>query len=262
MSDESNAADQNKESNYKHDPANDMSSKRSQLREWSIVLLTAAIVTVMVWQTVLAIHRNASAEKQTGKIIAEGKRLSDAGERSAAAIEDSVAHAEETTRQTLEESRKSLNATIETARNDQRAWLGVVKPTIALPPNQKPTISVVIKNFGQSPALKVGYTLHLAWRPAGTPFTPDLSRDPKDKLSALVQPGEETTAEPTDPLPILADEQWAENVRARKTDVYISGEVHYTDIFDREHRTTFAYQLLSPSPPSKWRLLLDGNTAD
>ena len=234
-----------------------------------IVWFTGVIAACAIVQGFFAYYQrqdSIESSKQTQAIVDTQEDIAGythasalAAQQAATAIENSVVQAEDATRQTLDESRKSLDATIEIARNDQRAWLGVVTPTLSLPP-QKPNVFMVIKNFGRSPALNVGYTIHLMWKEPGPEIKPDVSREHNSKLAAVVQPGEELTAEPA--KPISMSEEWVRRVRATELTVYMCGEVHYSDIFDREHHTTFAYELLSPGPPSKWLLLTEGNTAD
>jgi len=200
----------------------------------------------------------ANAGKQTDRIIAEDRRLADANEKVARGMTDSVSQAKLATNKSLDQSRKSLEATIEMSRNDQRAWLGLVNPHGEILADSPLRVTVVLRNFGRTPALNVRPKGRLHWQPAGEPFKPcDLTTD-RAANCGILQPTEEVTLPFLEHKPLTKDD--AASILSRQFSLYLYGEVRYDDIFEGHHCVTFAYE--AAPDLNAWQDIATYSTAD
>jgi hypothetical protein len=156
---------------------------------------------------------------QTDRIIA-------ADERIARGIENTVGQAN-----------KSFNASLETARTDQRAWVGVVKLNsfnFKTGPNYFIPFDIV--NSGKTPALNVRTKATLKTLEKGTQFIPTYQPPTTVPSLSVVQPQMhmELTTLPID----ISASQFA-NIKNGRGILYAYGDITYDDIFGKSHETTF-----------------------
>jgi hypothetical protein len=148
--------------------------------------------------------------------------------------------------------------------NDQRAWVGQ-----ALPVDQsKPTITegavlpvaIVLLNFGRSPALGLQHRLAYDIQPSGQqlkPVYPPLTGELAS--NSVLQPGGKSVVGfARKERPLTRAE--VDAITSRTKVLYLYGKATYTDVFERPHKTTFAYRF-DPSA-SSWVFNDTYNAAD
>jgi hypothetical protein len=196
---------------------------RREFPKWTdiaIVILTGGIVFLAYMQ-----HRDmADAGTQTDKIIASDERF-------AKAMEDSVAQA-----------KRGLDASIETSRIDQRAWVGPTgNVSLNLKPNEQVKFRIFLTNRGKTPALHLHSDMTGKSILTKTPITftyPPFAPDALISESA-VQPGEQFLMDSVG-NPILEQSQ-IDAIKRGEVTLYIYGKLLYQDIFGEKHHTTFCY---------------------
>jgi hypothetical protein len=162
------------------------------------------------------------AGKQTDRIIVADERL-------ATAMENSVLQA-----------KNSLQATIDQAQRDQRAWVGPNGNTSSqFRPNEEAKFVVVVTNTGKSPALHTyaEYTGKSILKGSPMDFTYPSVVDIAIHSSTVLQPG------------MLLYLNSAKNPTLNQTQInmlqsgemiaYIFGKIRYEDIFGKTHHTKF-----------------------
>ena len=149
----------------------------------------------------------------------------------------------------------ALSETIELMKNDQRAWVGGIEPRLDAGPPIKAIIA--LRNFGQSPALKIKSKVELRIKGLQE-VPPDPPPVEGPGSTSVLQPTQEMTTDCTPDKPVgIAD------ITGRKVAAYFVGRIEYEDIFEESHHTTFAY-IFKPVPGDRgtWTSLKSGNTAD
>ena len=185
-----------------------------------------------VFQIYLMNYSAKQATVQTERMINEADRIADSIERS------------------FEQSKKSLDASMEMLRRDQRAWVGPVKvmPAWRDPTNKPifikegfaPQFEVVITNSGKSPAGKVRIWIKFDTIPAAREFFPNYGLPQKQSV-AVIQPQQISSMPVSAPQPISA--VGIDNIQSRKSILYLFGKITYEDIFNTQHSTTFCMTL-------------------
>ena len=152
----------------------------------------------------------------------------------------------------LNQSKSALQATIDIARQDQRAWIG----TIAILPEFKDATNnpiyikegfpakfeVVLTNSGKSPALKVRSQVRFITRPSEIKFSPDYGKSLHPESVSVIQPQEKSNLPaPPAPKPFAALD--IDAYKSRKWILYLFGKITYEDIFRIPHRTNFCFYL-------------------
>lgn len=134
---------------------------------------------------------------------------------------------------------RSIAATQESARLDERAWVGVsgisnLKYTVGQPPG----VTITIVNSGKTPARDVFLEHEQTWIPAGQPL-PEIAQPHIRSIRSLqtLNPGQQSLALVYLILP-LTQEQF-DAIRLRKQIVYIRLSVAYRDQFGVGHKTNY-----------------------
>ncbi len=113
--------------------------RKTGLHDWIMVAFTGVLTLVAIGQATIAWQNSKSGTEQMGRVIDAANRIDDAADsfsRSAAAINGGIASAvqklqtqtekmDSARTSTEENSKKSLQATIDTFHQEQRAWLGI-----------------------------------------------------------------------------------------------------------------------------------------
>ena len=212
--------------------------KKITLTDWIIACAAAAIffTSLLQWIAISGQWKEMqSASKQTDRLI-------DAAERIKTSMESSV-----------EQNKKVLDASIEIARRDQRAWIGPVQVVPAWrDPTNKPIyikdgfpakFEVVITNSGKSPARKVRTLIKFDTIPADRKFSPNYGLLQKQSV-VIIQP-QQRFRMPTPPSqPVSASD--IDTIENGKAILYLFGKITYEDIFKTQHSTTFC-MTLAPS---------------
>jgi len=233
-----------------------------------LLIVTALQVLILVRQTdILGLQRKDAIEagKQTQAIAQANEKAARANERTARAMENTVAQSKaalkatvEQGRQSLRQSRAALEGTLTMSRNDQRAWVGAMRPHGEIVADSPLKVTIILKNLGRTPALNVSYKARLHWQPFSEPFKPhDLSTD-SSTARGLLQPTEEVTLPLVEPKPLTKEE--VGTIISREFTLYLYGEVSYDDVFAKHHRLKFAYHT-TPTLDG-WQEVDAYNTAD
>lgn len=184
---------------------------------------------------------------ESGRLILATKEIREAlikaVERNDENMRINLAQASEAMKRNDEQSRKALEAAIQNARMDTRAWVGVVTYT---PPrcveNNRPTfyaagcnaiMGVNIVNSGKSIATNYRLMLGGILLPADVPFRAHYT-DPPSRSVTVLQPGMQVSSY-TAPFSKPITQEMVEAVRTGKAMVYIFGNLEYNDIFGLRH---------------------------
>jgi hypothetical protein len=166
-------------------------------------------------------------------------------ERMAKASENSIKTIEKT-------AKEALDASIESSRIDQRAWVSLMFPIetadkAKIQPNGMIEFVLKFKNTGKTPALKISYDPLLLFRPPSAGF-PDYDHETSENVyyrisgiheAALLAPGEETRIAFPGFREIFVGPSQIDLMNNHETILYIVGKVTYRDIFpDTPQRTT------------------------
>lgn len=200
----------------------------------SIATLLAICVTATVYYFQLKEMREATAAS---------KKSADAATSAAKSAEETVKLAKEH------------------AHTDMRAWVLVSGASIEAPieANKPITVSVIVQNFGKTPAFDVYIEV---WS-AGTNET-DPKKFKRPKLGSIpsafsAAPGVPLTAT-ADP-PLVIDEGWVERLKRGESRLYAYGKVTYKDVFKEPHTTEFCL-FQYPFGGILFAPYQDGNSAD
>lgn len=174
---------------------------------WATIVIAVAAV-IQVWEII-------DSGRQTDKIIA-------ADERVAAAMEGAVGL-----------GNTSLQATQNSFRDDQRAWLAPVSGTTTLDEAHALRVDVIYTNLGKTPALEV--TTILGWKsiPAGQPIQIAYGPLIKRVNSGTMYPnGKAGMFAKTDAVPSKHE---LDAIQSGRTVFYFFGSIDYKDVFGRKH---------------------------
>ena len=187
-----------------------------------------------IFQICLMKYTAKQATVQTERLIAEANRIANSIEK------------------TLEQSKKSLDASIEMARRDQRAWIGPIEVTpawrdaannpIFIKEGASAVFGVVIVNSGKSPALKVKSKIKFITLPADREFAPNYDKLQSQSSVVVIQPQMRLTV----PTALSSKAVTASDINIIKNGgaiLYLFGEITYEDVFKIPHLTTFCMAL-------------------
>jgi hypothetical protein len=211
--------------NQEQTDVKNLEDRIKQAEKW-MILLTGAIAFFALCQVVVAVlqwREMIDSGAQTDKIIA-------ADERIAKAMENTIGQAQ-----------KSLDAAIEQNRLDQRAWVGDVRvSSFELKAGETPTLFIIVRNSGKTPALDFTDTIttsivnrgQVPSIPQGQPQVP--------RIMDNLQPNAEMWLPvlPVPPLLNITEEQIRRFHNAESV-IYILGKLSYKDVFRQNHITTF-----------------------
>jgi hypothetical protein len=160
------------------------------------------------------------------------------------------------------QTKRSLDATIEQARLDQRAWVGFVgmgnfevKSGVPLP-----VFSIQVKNNGKTPALQFASHVMIRTFQKNEQFQPLFTAPNTPASIDVLQPNMEVLLNTATGNAIVTDIDIA-RLHAKEVTLYVFGLLTYTDVFKRLHQTTFCVYV---DPLSLKSVLTCGtyNTAD
>lgn len=156
---------------------------------------------------------------------------------------------------------QTYQSTVDTAKKQLRAYLGLETITLELPsardPHYEPTpikagtietdfVVLTIKNFGSTPALQV--TARANWK--SLPFLhqppldftfPDLDQNVPKELDLITS---KTVVDPSESwITRVAIHDITPFLKAarKKSSLYIYGHIDYTDIYGKDHHSNFCY---------------------
>lgn len=210
--------------------------RQPRLTDWIMAIATVAIFFMgflQWWAITGQWGEMQSASKQTDRMINEANRIANSMEK------------------TLEQSKKALDASIEMWRQDQRAWVGIVKATapafkedsrrVHIKEGEKIAFGVVITNSGKTPARKFRAIAGHRVLPSKAPFVPDYPKTMEFQSSAIIQPGMRRIVYFTRQETLT--KEIIDAIKSKQAILYAYGTMHYEDIFGIPHKTTFCISL-------------------
>jgi hypothetical protein len=225
--------------------------------EWVNVFLTAVIAAMSVVGTFLVIQGGKdtarirdAAEKQAcaaNKSAQASRDFADTAAKINSGIGDAVgkldaqAKAIEDSRRSSESaSLQSLNASIESSRLDQRAWVGTGDAVFTFSPTEPPKAQVTMKNTGKTPALQVAHSI--GWV--------ELSKDKTLTLEDIkylpnMQNMQDAICFPTQSVPLdiqngqIPPTGSIDLLKSGEDIVYVFGKITYADVSGKQHWTEF-----------------------
>jgi len=194
--------------------------------EYTNIAIALATIVIAV-ATVFTYTEIKSGSAQTDRIIAADGRI-------AGAMESAVGQAG-----------KALNASIEAARTDQRAWFGIKEITLANPlaVGKPVNISILGLNTGKTPALELSME-EIRIGPSETARDRDLVIKGIDR--EVVAPNNTDLFYET---ATYSDES-VKGIMAGVIPIYVRGSLEYQDIFGATHVTTFCAYYPANGPPT------------
>jgi hypothetical protein len=138
---------------------------------------------------------------------------------------------------TLFETRRATNIASDTAQRELRAYIGVKAGWIDFTNLRDPTATIVISNFGQTPAHDVRWWIH-SWIEA-FPLKVELSDAPSDFVMgrSVMGPGNYSTQPIT--LGVPMSNRSLKELSEKRAAIYIYGRVTYRDIFNVPQETRY-----------------------
>lgn len=215
----------------------------SLLFEGVLVAATCATVgvaysqwKVMERQTKIMSEQMVAMSDQTKTAIQQVKIANDA-------MEDNRKSGIEQT----ERAEKTLNATLENFRTEQRAWVGlklIVNESMGfgepfLQEGKKINAKIVVSNSGKSLARKVKISMTAQDVPAGI----DPIKKQKTAISSNIGVMQPEFADYLAPPEYIATKSVIENIKSGHHVMYLAGRITYEDTFNRPHFTNFCMQL-------------------
>lgn len=216
--------------------------KKTALHNKALVLTGVLVAVGTLFYTGAAIFQYCLMKQtakenseQTDKIIAEAKNITAAAEGS------------------LEQSKRALDASIETSRRDQRAWVGpidIIHPshkdgsrTVFVKEGDRPTFGVIVTNSGKTPALKVTPLQRMVVSFTKEPLIIRYNQ-PRTKPSiGVLQPNAKLLLETDKTEPFT--KEIISRLESGQVTLYVFGIITYEDIFKRSHKTTFCMYMSS-----------------
>jgi cell division protein FtsL len=200
-----------------------------------------------------------AAKKQADK----SEVISDSIQQAADDMDTSNDQARDTTNRTLQQSKATLDATINSARLDQRAWVGVLDavPSASEFSETRPFMATVtFFNSGRTPAQNVqssaGFTI--AYAPLNGPDESAIKQLTFGKAQSIAPQGRYIEGLGT--VFAQGDTSTPDQIKGRrdviakfpdiksgKATLYYFGILKYDDIFSKPHRTNFCIFLADPS---------------
>jgi hypothetical protein len=213
---------------------------------FNAALTAASIVTLVVvlYQNHVLSESLAEMRKQTDSLVEsveETRRQADIAQGQLDEAKAARTLAESSTSSTLEQAKKALDATIELARMDQRAWFGRTtfnSPTLEA--GKRFEVLVQFRNSGSSPALNVHVISNL--EPVVDRALPTFKFGEPDYDSFdTVQPSTGVNlglvyrrrAQP------ILDDAVVDLIKSGRITIYVYGVACYEDIFSAVHWSTF-----------------------
>jgi hypothetical protein len=149
---------------------------------------------------------------------------------------------------------ETLKNNIEIARQDQRAWVGLVSiepPTLKDESNRHVYVKnglpaefgVTVTNSGRSPALKFKAFINCYLQPTDKGLSPEYNVPPVRSV-AVIQP-QMPVKLILNPTPTIFDTTIINAIKDRTLSLYVFGQMTYEDIFKEGHHTTFCMVLTS-----------------
>jgi hypothetical protein len=140
-------------------------------------------------------------------------------------------------------SAKALNASINSSRLDQRAWIGAADTVFTFSPNDPIKVEIGVTNVGKSPAVDVISRMAAITKHSGSSLQiSDISYVPtiKENSNGTMYPGQKFPLK-TFSSDVVSPLQAAfiEKLSSGSDVVYVFGEIRYKDIFSRQHWTHF-----------------------
>jgi len=155
----------------------------------------------------------------------------------------------------------NLGRSVEVSRTAQRAWIGVVPPTIKmdLRVGSSCPATFTLRNFGKSPAFTVEALAKAI--PGGKipPFEPLVSKKgdiPPSRVT--LYPDSQMNLKPATEEPM--SKQLLTDIESGAQILYVYGTITYEDIWERPRTTDFGYRYI-PSL-NAWRATETNNEAD
>jgi hypothetical protein len=140
-------------------------------------------------------------------------------------------------------TRDLANDAVESSRLELRAYVGANHPKFGKP--DADDITIVIENFGQTPAYKVSGWINMHWIIGADSALPDGFKFPDKEPTAdfalysslaVLHPRKDS------PFVFAFDPKLLERCGNKEIALWFYGHFDYVDIFDKAHETRFCYQ--------------------
>lgn len=146
---------------------------------------------------------------------------------------------------------KTLNATLENFRTEQRAWVGLKLITRGslgiegpfIQEGQKLDAKICILNSGKSLARKVKISMTAQDVPTGVDPIKKQRTSGFSNIGVMQPEFMDFLTPPTIPVEGVATKSFIENITSGRKVIYLTGKITYEDTFQRPHFSTFCLQL-------------------
>jgi hypothetical protein len=211
-------------------------------------LMASLSVAVSYWQYKLAEQSDISTTIQVNRLIAA---MNTANSNQLLAIEKALESSKASITATTTTAADDLNFQREAMRLERRAWVGALGiPTPTVQAGTPIRFQVQIRNSGSTPAKIQSARMQTRTFGINQPFVAryDELKTPPSRL--VLQPDMTVGFTRVGPIP-LTPELITAITTAPTQRIYVFGEIEYTDIFERRHRTIFC-QWLDTDRTFKW----------
>jgi hypothetical protein len=153
-------------------------------------------------------------------------------------------------RESIRIARQSLEESQELDRQDRRAWLGAIRtgyhPDDTL---QRFAVEIGVTNVGRTPALRVVIRTAITTENRGIVPLNLFRLLKREEKSAVILPGQTEAVG----LEVGVGDWWdAKAFVERRKSVYLFGVLDYRDVFDKQHQTTFCYEIVKGLQPNEY----------
>ena len=209
-----------------------------------VSVATLIVVAVYAWYA-----RQQAIE--AGKTANAAMESADAAKAAVKVAEETLKINKEGMEANLNQSKSALQASIEMARRDQRAWMGPREVTpsdfkedsrsVYVKEGEKIKIGVVVANSGKTPARKFRCLTGIRILPATAPFVPYYSKTAIPESVGIIQPGARAILPLASFAPLTKGT--VDAIKNNQVILYAYGMISYEDIFGVPHKTTFCMSL-------------------
>lgn len=152
-------------------------------------------------------------------------------------IAQATKDAADAAKRNAEAAERNVEAAVEFLRLEQRAWVGItiIKMRTEFRPEEPIRFEVRVENTGITPALCIVVKKIVSSDPPNE-NTIDAPIDEPEPTKIVISPRNAFSGLTK---PIRLTEKEVEVVRKKRARIYVFGTIHYRDIFDRKHKTTY-----------------------
>lgn len=197
-------------------------------------IFTALYTAAFFFQLWLINQSNSQASDRTDRLLNNLHWLARTTDRN-------LEEAENARREAEEQARKVLDASIEAARTDQRAWLGFVEAISDATVGRPFSVRCTIKNSGKTPAIKVSVASVL--QPVRTNERPDFTTKAQPAPQVVIQANAVMYNDKSATHELPLTQPAFNQLMSGDMVIHVFGTISYDDVFGFHHWSQYCVHL-------------------